>query len=346
MTSGHYCHPSASAVLEERQRGSRAALTRDENPVRTALKVTLLTTGVILAIPVLLLATTSIVNIVATKSDLASIATYGELIPVDGKHMNVVDSGAGEETIVLLPGLGTAAPALDFQPLIAELETTYRVIAIEPFGTGLSDQTDSPRTAANIVREVHEALQYLGVERFVLMGHSIAGIYSLEYSATYAEELIAFVGIDSSVPDQPGSDETPPIEGLVELRDLGILRVLSAFSGDAYAGLPYDEHTKEQMRLLTTKNSTGATLLDEVSHTPANFASVSGATFPAALPVLLFVVEDSADVAGWVELHERQAASVERGQVVTLDGPHYLHHTQSAEIARDTSTFIDTLSSN
>jgi len=35
-------------------------------------------------------------------------------------------------------------------------------------------------TAANIAGEVHEALQHLGVDRHVLMGHSISGFYALE----------------------------------------------------------------------------------------------------------------------------------------------------------------------
>ncbi|RFA12631.1 alpha/beta hydrolase [Subtercola boreus] len=311
--------------------------------MRKPLKITLLTMGVIVALPVLLVTTTSIVNVVATTSDLAAIAPYGELVPVDGRQMNIVDSGAGAETIVLLPGLGTAAPALDFQPLISELEKSYRVIAVEPFGTGLSDQTDVPRTAENISREVHEALQYLGVDRYVLMGHSIAGIYALRYSTSYANELVAFVGIDSSVPDQPGWDEPVQTDGLVALRDLGILRALSAISGDTYDGMPYDEHTKEQMRLLTTRNSTEPTLLDEADRAPANFASVSGATFPPTLPVLLFVAADDRDVASWVPLHERQAGSVELGEVISVDGEHYLHHTQSGLLAQDTAAFLETL---
>jgi pimeloyl-ACP methyl ester carboxylesterase len=312
--------------------------------MRKPLKITLWTAGVVVALPVLALTTTSIVNVVATKADLAAITPYGELVPVDGKQMNVVVSGTGDETIVLLPGLGTAAPGLDFEPLIAELDDTHRVIAVEPFGTGLSDQTDSPRTAANIAAEVHEALQQLGVDRYVLMGHSIAGIYALEYSELYPDELVAFVGIDSSVPDQPGWDDPVPTAGLAQLRTLGLLRVLSAIGGDTYAGLPYDEDTKEQMRFLTTKNSTAPTLLDEMDRTPENFASVSGQTFPSTLPVLLFVVQDDSDVDGWLELHEDQAASVDHGEVVPLDGEHYLHHTQSPQIARDTDELLTSLS--
>lgn len=314
--------------------------------MRKPVKIALLTIGALVMLPVVFLATTSIVNAVATRSDLAAITPYGETVMVDGKRMNVVDTGGtetGAETIVLLPGLGTTAPALDFEPLIAELEQAHRVIAVEPFGTGLSDQVDTPRTAENIAREVHAALRQLGVERYVLMGHSIAGIYALTYSELYPDELTAFVGIDSSVPDQPGWDQPIPTDGLVALRDLGILRVVAAVSGDRYADAPYDDRTKEQMRLLATKNTTEPTLLDEMNRSVSNFASASGARFAPSLPLLLFVATGNADVAGWLPLHEEQAASVDRGRVVSLDGDHYLHHTRSAEIATETDAFLRAL---
>ncbi len=51
--------------------------------------------------------------------------------------MNVYIHGQGEETVVILPGFGTAAHALDFKPLIEELSPNYKVVVIEPFGYGL-----------------------------------------------------------------------------------------------------------------------------------------------------------------------------------------------------------------
>ncbi|MNP82794.1 Alpha/beta hydrolase family protein [compost metagenome] len=72
--------------------------------------------------------------------------------------MNVFIQGEGEETIVLLPGYGTAAPGLDFKTLVSELSPNYKVVVVEPFGYGLSDQTSKERTTANIVSEIHEAL--------------------------------------------------------------------------------------------------------------------------------------------------------------------------------------------
>lgn len=78
--------------------------------------------------------------------------------------MNVLIQGDGKETIVLLPGYGTASPVLDFKPLVDELSPYYRVVVIEPFGYGLSDDTDKVRTSQNIVDEIHECLQKLNIK--------------------------------------------------------------------------------------------------------------------------------------------------------------------------------------
>lgn len=304
-------------------------------------KISLIVSAVLVATPVVAVGAMATVNAVATNSEASQIIPYGQRVSVDGREMNVVVSGDHDQTVVLLPGLGTAAPGLDFAPLIDRLDDDYRVIAVEPFGTGLSDGTDVPRTSENISREVHEALQRLGAHQYVLMGHSIAGIYALTYTSLFPDEVTAFVGIDNSVPDQPGSDEPIPTDAMVLLNDLGITRALQAFSPDPYAGLPYDEQATQQMRMLATRNTTAPTMVDEMQHASRNFADASGATFPASLPVLLFVRENDTDVADWVSLHERQAASVDRGEVVVMTGEHYLHHTLSAQIAADTTRFLD-----
>jgi 2-hydroxy-6-oxonona-2,4-dienedioate hydrolase len=71
------------------------------------------------------------------KKTKKRIVPYGQHLSVDGKNMNVLIQGEGEETIVLLPGYGTATPALDFKLLIDELSPYYKVVAVEPFGYGL-----------------------------------------------------------------------------------------------------------------------------------------------------------------------------------------------------------------
>ena len=76
---------------------------------------------------------------------------------IAGGAVNVYRNGHAGQPIVLLSGLGTAAPALDFAPLIRELGD-YDVIVVEGFGYGYSDLSASERTNKNISTELHEAL--------------------------------------------------------------------------------------------------------------------------------------------------------------------------------------------
>ncbi|WZU01339.1 alpha/beta hydrolase [Erysipelothrix sp. D19-032] len=142
---------------------------------------------------------------IGKASDRKKIEDYGEKVEVFGKNINMYITGEGEgkETIVLLPGYGTIAPKISFDPVTEKLKDDYRVVLVEPFGYGLSDQTDRERTTANMVEEIHMALQAKGIDDFIFMGHSIAGIYMLSYINTYPGEAKAFIGIDTSVPTQP-----------------------------------------------------------------------------------------------------------------------------------------------
>ncbi len=286
----------------------------------------------VVAVIALGLTATTVGNAVATTIEQDRIEPYGQKVTVDGHDMNVMIAGEGSEDIVLLPGFGTASPVLDFEPLVAELAQDHRVIVVEPFGYGLSDGTDRARTTDNIVTETHAALQVLGVDDYVLMGHSIAGIYGIQFANRYPDEVRAFVGIDSSVPGQPGSDTELPV-GTVQCRE-------EPRTGPTHRVLPW--HGLRRIRLL--REGTGA---DRPAHRPehvephlpecdvsasANFEDALGTSFPEDLPLLLFVVADNPSVPMWLRLHEEQAEAVADGTVVPLDGEHYLHHTHTPRI--------------
>lgn len=296
-------------------------------------KRALITVTAIGAVLALGLTTTTVVNAVASSAEQDRIESYGESVTVDGREMNVLITGQGSENIVLLPGFGTASPVLDFEPLVADLAKDHRVIVVEPFGYGLSDGTDRERTTQNIVSEIHEALQALDVDRYVLMGHSIAGIYGLEYTNRYPDEVSAFVGIDTSVPGQPNMDTVFPTDLMAAAKSLGLVRLLTAISGPAADLTAYSGQAQEQMALISNRNSLSPTYLNEMAHIRTNFADARGTGFPEGLPLLLFVEAHNANNPDWISLHEQQAAAVADGTVVPIDGEHYLHHTRSSEIA-------------
>lgn len=296
-------------------------------------KRALITVTAIGAVLALGLGASTVVNAVASGVEQDRIETYGETVTVDGREMNVLVTGQGSENVVLLPGFGTAAPVLDFEPLVADLAKDHRVIVVEPFGYGLSDATDRERTTQNIVSEVHEALQALDVDRYILMGHSIAGIYGIEYANRYPDEVRAFVGIDTSVPGQPNMDTVFPTDLMAVAKNLGLVRLLTAISGPGYDFPAYSDEAREQISLISNRNSLSPTYLDEMAHIRTNFSDALGTAFPAEIPLLLFVEADNVNNPDWIALHEAQADTVADGTVVPIDGEHYLHHTRSSEIA-------------
>ncbi|WP_449602200.1 alpha/beta fold hydrolase [Paenibacillus sp. Marseille-Q9583] len=295
--------------------------------------------GVIVIAIALFLAIVFTVNVICNKIEKGKIESYGQLIPVEGKNMNVMIQGQGEETVVLLPGFGTAAPGIDFKPLVDELSPFYKVVVIEPFGYGLSDITEKERTVDNIVSELHEALQQLKIDRYILMGHSISGIYGLDYVNKYKNEVSAFVGIDSSVPAQ-GAGEALPTAALKSLKQSGFYRLLVKLSPDQIIAPDVDAKTKEQNRMITLKNMMNPNIINEAEHFPSNFKATETLKFPKDLPVLFFLVKDTTDVEGWEALHEEQIKDSLHGKMMMFEGDHYLHHTRSKEIVENFRNFM------
>ncbi len=288
--------------------------------------------GILVAF-ILFLGITYVVNGICNGIEKKKIKPYGQHVVVDGKNMNVSIQGNGEQTIVLLPGQGTPSPVLDFKLLIDELTPDYKVVAIEPLGYGLSDRTEKERTTENIVSEIHEAVQQLGFDRYILMGHSIAGLYGATYIKNYPDEVTAFIGIDSSVPNQPGMDAKLPLSTMAFLQKSGLMRLIKKVGDDSYGSLAYDEQTKEQMNLISNQVSSNPTLIDELKHLGSNFKNAENLTYPSDFPLLLFVQSNNEQNPNWIPVHEEQVKQSSIGKMIPMDGSHYLHHTKYKEIA-------------
>lgn len=71
-------------------------------------------------------------NYFCKKREIPKIqAAYGNAVKVNGKKMTVEIAGLQAEespVIVLLPGLGSPSPVLEFRPLAEKLGKTYKVM--------------------------------------------------------------------------------------------------------------------------------------------------------------------------------------------------------------------------
>ncbi|MEK3969696.1 alpha/beta hydrolase [Bacillus sp. FSL M7-0558] len=313
--------------------------------MKKILRIMLISICTIITVMVVFLATVYFVNLISNEREKGKIEAYGQKVLVDGKQMNVLIQGDGKETIVLLPGYGTASPVLDFKPLVDELSPYYRVVVIEPFGYGLSDDTDRARTSQNIVDEIHECLQKLNINEYTLMGHSIFGIYGLEYVNQYEKEVKAFVGIDNSVPKQE-TDELP-VSSLQLLNQSGLYRLLLKVNPDQLVMPKVDDQTKDQIKMLTFRNFMDESQASEAENFRNNFKNAQRLHFPKNLPVVFYLADQTEkETPSWKPMHEDLLKNVDHGKVVTFKGGHYLHHTKSKEIAADFREFLSNIESH
>ncbi|MCK1974344.1 alpha/beta hydrolase [Bacillus safensis] len=307
--------------------------------MKKILRIMLISICTIVTVMVVFLAAVYFVNLISNEREKGKIEDYGQKVLVDGKQMNVLIQGDGKETIVLLPGYGTASPVLDFMPLVNELSPYYRVVVIEPFGYGLSDDTDKVRTSQNIVDEIHECLQKLNIKKYTLMGHSIFGIYGLEYVNQYEKEVKAFVGIDNSVPKQE-TDELP-VSSLQLLHQSGFYRLIVKMNPDQLVMPNVDDQTKDQIKMLTFRNFLDESQASEAENFRNNFKNAQRLHFPKNLPVVFYLADETEEeTPSWKPMHEDLLKKVDHGKVVTFKGGHYLHHTKSKEIAADFREFL------
>jgi len=117
-------------------------------------------------------------------------------------HLQMLIAGHGPRTVVLASGLGDT---LDIwktvQPLIAD--HCARTISYTRAGYPGSDDAEGTRDAATNVSELRAELKRRGVAPpYVLVGHSLGGLYMQYYARQYPQEIEGLVLIDSTHWDQ------------------------------------------------------------------------------------------------------------------------------------------------
>ena len=220
----------------------------------------------------------------------SQIKDYGTKITVKGKQMNVLELGKEHQgqnkTLVFMPGLGEASQPLTQKNLLDRLAEKFHILVVEPFGYGLSDNTDEPRTSENIINELHEALQQFDVSEYVLVAHSLSGIYAMEYAKQFPEEVKGIVGMDTS---------TPMMNGYM---DMGHMEAPVDEEGNALY-LPeipdVEDEVNEQYKMIAQLNLNNTATTDEAERSNQVLLDAKDEKIPAGIPALYLLAQDSYD---------------------------------------------------
>lgn len=119
-----------------------------------------------------------------------------QLIPVMGKRrLNLVCMGTDSPVVLFEAGAGGGAP--DWRKVQAEVAKVTRACAYDRAGYGYSDPIDRPVDAINVVADFHQMLKGASLDApIVLVGHSVGGIYSELFAATYPSQVAGLVLVD------------------------------------------------------------------------------------------------------------------------------------------------------
>jgi pimeloyl-ACP methyl ester carboxylesterase len=137
----------------------------------------------------------------SAEADRRNHPAPGDLIDVGGFKMHLFCTGQGSPTVILetLSG-GTSSYWGWVQPEVAKVT---RVCVYDRAGRGWSEPDPEPITLARTVRNLHTLLANARVEGpYVLVGHSIGGIYVRQFAVDYPEEVAGMVLVDSAHPHQ------------------------------------------------------------------------------------------------------------------------------------------------
>lgn len=170
------------------------------------------------------------------------------------------------------------------------------------------------------------------------MGHSITGLYAVNYAQLYPDEMEGFIGIDSSTPEQPWPGINMTMFDF--LKTAGVFRLLINVSPEKGLGVPQNHPDFEQMKLLTMNNMSSRAMKDELQELSNSFPDSRCLTYPKEMPVLLFVADNEMNQKNWLEMHQDQVRGLEKGVLIELPGPHYLHQTQMETIVKETTRFL------
>ena len=152
----------------------------------------------------------------------------GELVNVGGHRLHIHCTGSGRPTVVLEPGLGGASSAMS-ERIAPALAGNTEVCVYDRAGRGFSEAASGPQDGVEVATDLHTLLGRAGVEGpYVLVGHSLGGIYALNFAHRYPDQVAGLVLLDSMHPNPSAapSGGAGPFALLPSLSRLGIGRLV------------------------------------------------------------------------------------------------------------------------
>jgi pimeloyl-ACP methyl ester carboxylesterase len=273
----------------------------------------------------------------ATRKELASTPSPGQLVDVGGHRLHLWCTGAGTPAVILEAGLGGSSADWGFvQPEVARFT---RVCSYDRAGMGYSDPGPSPRTARRIADELAELIDRSGIGvPVVLVAASSGGFNVRVFASDHTNRVAGLILIDASHEDQ--THEVPRLAPWVRLlSSFGILRLLGvSFGPDPALLAPSVRGFAGATRFRAAGYQATA---DEIIHIRESASQVRTSRRKLPIPVIVVTGARGAD-ATWRQLQRDQVTLSERGcQIIAEQSGHLVQIDQPQIVVDAIRTVID-----
>lgn len=137
----------------------------------------------------------------------AALPPLGRFVEVGGARIHYMDKGAGP-ALLLIHGLGGTMRTFTHS-VVERLSGEFRVVVMERPGSG--ESTRGPRACARVrsqAETVSAFMRVVGLERPVLVGHSLGGAVALAVALDYPEQVSGLALVAPLANDQ---EDVPPV---------------------------------------------------------------------------------------------------------------------------------------
>lgn len=242
-------------------------------------------------------------------------------VRVSGSDIAYYSTGSGERVLLILRGDYDPCPTLTQKNLADTLGKSFRVFLVDLPGSGFSGAFTGERTAENICRELHDMVQALELEDFILLTENSSSVYAQYYVHQYPGEVNTVVNIDAetaalgraalkserlSVPEYTHLAKTDSDIHYLSARivdRLGYKTLIWPLYQDIYEKALGWQHSNVAY-LKFFENSENKAIRNERRHEVDNYLSVEGLKYPDEVFVVDFVSD------GRVKGYGKQGISV------------------------------------
>jgi len=227
----------------------------------------------------------------ATAAAFRHYKPAGRMIDIGGRKLHIDCTGDGP-SVVLEAGFG--GWSIDWSTVQPEIAKFARVCSYDRAGMGYSDRGLASATSrTGIAKDLHTLLRKAGVPGpYVLVGHSLGGIFVRQFARMYPRDTAGLVFVDSTHEEIAKSvskkEYDKAMSQLTQLRygrwlmPLGVQRLMNLSISNA-PNLPKPEKARakgigyrsssyfalyDEMRSFVAENNSGKLKLEPIPHVP------------------------------------------------------------------------------